>query len=46
MIAVTGVGLLSALVVKELPLQEVTDEDWGLSEKSHEVFPITSQLYC
>ncbi|KIM90095.1 hypothetical protein PILCRDRAFT_1464 [Piloderma croceum F 1598] len=32
MIAVAGVGFLSALIMKELPLQKVTDEDWGLRE--------------
>ena len=32
MIAVAGVGFLSALIMKELPLQKVMDEDWGLRE--------------
>jgi len=37
MIVVASVSLLSTLVMKELPLQEVADVDWGLSEKSHEM---------
>jgi hypothetical protein len=36
MVAVAGIGFLSALVMKELPLQEVTDEDWGLRENASE----------
>jgi hypothetical protein len=32
MIAVAGIGFLSALIMKELPLQKVMDEDWGLRE--------------
>ncbi|KAF8514423.1 iron permease [Hysterangium stoloniferum] len=30
MIAIAGVGLLSSFFMKEMPLQDVTDETWGL----------------
>lgn len=36
MIAIAGIGFLSALVMREMPLQKVTDEDWGLREHAGE----------
>ncbi|KAJ7840764.1 iron permease [Mycena leptocephala] len=34
LIAVAGLGLLSTLMMKPLPLQEVTDESWGLKQEA------------
>jgi len=35
MVAVAGIGFLSSLMMKELPLQKVTDEDWGLRDNTN-----------
>ena len=40
MIAVSGLGFLSALLMREMPLQNVLDDTWGLkgeAEKTGEV---------
>jgi hypothetical protein len=34
LIAVAGLGFLSTLMMKPLPLQEVTDESWGLKQEA------------
>lgn len=33
MIAIAGLGFLSAWLMKEVGLQQITDENWGLNEK-------------
>ena len=33
MIAMAGLGLLSSLLMRELPLQNVLDETWGLKNE-------------
>ena len=34
LIGIGGIGLLSSLMMKELPMQQTTDENWGM-EKAH-----------
>ncbi len=34
MIAVAGVGFLSAWLMREIPMQQVQDANWGLEEKA------------
>ncbi|KAI0709719.1 iron permease [Earliella scabrosa] len=36
MIAVSGVGFLSAWVMRQIPLQQIGDENWGLKERERE----------
>lgn len=31
LLGIAGIGLLSSLMIKELPMQTITDERWGLS---------------
>ena len=33
MIAIAGVGFLSAWLMREIPMQQVQDENWGLNAK-------------
>ena len=36
MIAVSGVGFLSAWIMRGIPLQQIGDENWGLKERERE----------
>jgi hypothetical protein len=33
MIGIAGAAVLSALLMKEIPLHQVTDENWGFEDK-------------
>lgn len=37
MVAVAGLGFLSSLLMKELPLQSVVDDSWGLEKNGAEM---------
>ena len=44
MIAVSGVGFLSTWLMREVPMQQVPDENWGLSEKDARVTDVPEDV--
>lgn len=35
MLGISGIGLATSFIMKEIPMQEVTDDNWGVEQKQN-----------